>query len=272
MAWKKLLVSFAFMFLCAGCEVMGVFAEKADRVIANVAPDPEPRIKFSWAVAVDSCTQSPTPDTTLSDPVCVSLLTRGRELECIASRISQEGVRNRYAAPNGLLNWEICVKDVARVLTDGYYLGNREIERRLQLCEGLLEAAATQPVKGVFSRLLGQTPPAAPARPAPSESGLGGHGTPTGLLKCEVLLPPKSIPVEVKPVVSNPVVEAPPEQSKATPTVKPAKKKRNKKAQTNPAGKDEPAVKKPARSAGGDKPGAKSGDASENLKSPGKQT
>jgi hypothetical protein len=73
----------------------------------------------------------------------------------------------------------------------------------------------------MFSRLLGQTPPAAPARPAPAEFGVSGRAAPTGLLKCEVLLPPKAMPVEVKSVLSEPVIEVPPEAPKEATTAKP---------------------------------------------------
>ena len=267
MAWKccpstSLYVVIAL--LCGGCDMMEAVVKKTDTAITKLAPDPEPRIKRAWAAAAPSCTSAPTPDMTLADPTCVSLGTRGREMECVASRITQEGLINHFASRDGLLNWEICVKQVARILIDGYYLGAREIERRLQLCDASLEATASEPQQGVVSRLLGAGMDAPAARPAPAEYGVAGRQVPVGLLKCEVLLPKKALPVEVTPVVSEPVVESAPEKPVASGPVPPAKPTTKKRAKKGAVQKE----KKPVKPAGGDE----QKDTSNEGKARGKQT
>jgi hypothetical protein len=216
--------------LCTGCEMMGGFATKADNVVANATESPESRIKRAWMQATPSCAITPPAEMTLSDPICVSLMVRGREMECIARRIRDEGLKNHYASRNGLLNWEICVQDIARTLADGYYLATREIERRVQLCDVLLEASPAVPQHGLLHRLVSLSAEPEVARPTPSEYGVAARPVPTGVLKCEVLLPKKPLPIEVTPVVSEPVVEAPtpaPEviKQEKPPTSEPAKKR-----------------------------------------------
>ena len=184
MAWKccpSTSLSVVIALLCGGCDIMETVVKKTDTVITKLTPDPEPRIKRAWAAAAPSCASAPTADMTLADPTCVSLVTRGREMECVASRITQEGLINHFASRDGLLNWEVCVTQVARILADGYYLGAREIERRLQLCDVALEATASEPPQGAVSRLFHPDSGAPPARPIPAEYGVAGAQLPVGL-------------------------------------------------------------------------------------------
>jgi len=275
MVWKNCLRVSAWVVLLglsAGCQTMGSVAEQADRVLANAAPSSEQELKRAWTMAAQSCERAPTAEITLADPVCVGLVMRGRELECMARRVRDEGLKNRHAAAQGLLDWENCALDIARVLTEGYYLGPREIERRLQLCDGLLEAAPTQPQLGAWSRLARLGAEASRARPAPAEQGLGGRPMTAGLLKCEVLLPRKDPPVEVAPVVTEPVVErieTPPQLDTPKVVTKPAKKKRSKPASS---GKREGVETKPAKPAATEQSGSQSGGAVKDVGSRGKQT
>ena len=261
MVWKccpSASLSLVIALLCSGCDMMETVVKKTDTVITKLTPDPEPRIKRAWAAAAPSCASATTPDITLADPTCVSLVTRGREMECVAARITQEGLINRFASRDGLLNWEVCVKQVARILSDGYYLGAREIERRLQLCDVALEATASEPPQGAVSRLFYSGSGAPTARPIPADYGVAGAQLPVGLLKCEVMLPKKALPVEVRPVVGESVVESASEKPGAgepLPSVKPTGKKRVKRAATKPEKGVVQKEKKPVKPAvGGGQP------------------
>ena len=266
----------ALTFL-TGCETLGGVADKVDRVVSREQPKQGLRIEQAWADAAKRCAIPPPGDMTLANPVCVNLVVRGREMECVAPLIRQAGLINRYGAPDGLLNWEICVKEIARVLADGYYFSTREIERRLQLCDVILEAAPSQPPSGSFSRFLAKGKELEAARPAPAEYGVAGRQAPVGVLKCEVLLPPAALPVEVKPVSSEPVVESLPQapQPEATTAAKPAAPKakpRVTKGVTKPSSGAKPgAINAPAPAGvGGDS--VAPGDALDGVKVRGKQT
>lgn len=278
MAWKwcrSVSLGLLASVLLGGCESLGGVARKADSLIANVMPDPAPKIELSWLEAAKSCEVAPSPELTLADPACVSLLMRGRQMECVATRIAHEASTKGYSAPDGLLKWEICVRKIARVLADGYYLGNREIERQLQLCDALLEASPTQPVKRVFPKLYRAADSPAPVRPSPAEYGVAGRPSPVGLQKCAVLLPPKALPVETTPVVGEPVVELPPPPQEATGRNQPTAvtpKRRPKKASGQSQKEAVPAKKKSSASNGGSGKEEIRKDGPTDVRSRGKQT
>lgn len=234
----------------AGCSAVPPLARHADNALTNSSPDREVRLQRAWSQAMQACVIEPPVEMTRAHPSCRALVTRGRELECLAKRLRQDGIVNRFTARDGLLNWEICVNEIARLLADGYYLGAREIERRLQLCEASLSEAADEGNRGFFLRLAGLGDEPSVVRPDPSEYGIAGRQAPVGLLRCEVLLP--GSPAQVEPPAEKvlvPAVEQPkpvetilPEPPKPD-TAEPAKKKRSKTSKkVAPAGK---AKKKP---------------------------
>ena len=174
-------------------------------------------------------------------------------MECSAQRIRQKGITNTYTAPDGLLNWEICVRQIARILADGYYLGSREVERRLQLCDAILDAAPSRPPRGFFSRMFAVEAASEHSRPSPTEQGVAGREMPVGLLKCDVLLPPSLAPVETTPVTNEPVSNTPPvktEEVKPAEAVKPKARTRTKKGATKGSSGGKPDTQTPLKPAG----------------------
>jgi hypothetical protein len=226
------------LLACAagGCAVVPAVAQKADRLIAPSEADRALRLKYAWSSAAGSCVAQPGPELALLHPVCARLLMRGQELECLAGRLREEAVINHYPSPDGLLNWENCVKRMSRTLADGYYLGPREIERELQLCEASIEASPVKPAEGYFSRLFGNEN-GPPAWPSTAEFGAGGRQAPTGLLKCAVLWPPASVPTQqnavASPVVRDGVEASTSPQAKPKPTVATERAKAKRRSQKN---------------------------------------
>jgi hypothetical protein len=97
-------------------------------------------------------------------------------------------------------------------------MSDREIDRRVLLCDAQILSAPSAKQTGVFSRIFGKKTAPDLGRSLMADYGGMGRNKPVSLLKCEVLLPPSPLPVEVSPVVSEPIQETPTHSDPTTPT------------------------------------------------------